>query len=230
MSIDAVTLGAGASLLVAASLQSRRATANLLRSDDRCRPIRTGCVYALAAERHSRRDARLRAWRCTVARPRARHALDTDRIAVAPGGNRFDYYADARWAETAPQMLQQNLVDALDGRRSLRAASAPRRRACRRDAARRGTAALRSRAAAGGRIAPVVHVQMQASLVDSRRAARVTSFVSEASVPASENRMSAVVAAFEAASAKVIEDVVQRLRDAPVSVDSPRPAKAAATP
>ncbi len=49
----------------------------------------------------------------TVARPRAAAALDSERIAVVAGGNRFDYYAGVRWAEPAPQMLQQNLVAAL---------------------------------------------------------------------------------------------------------------------
>ena len=81
-----------------------------------------------------------------VARPRAAAAIDTDRIAVHSAGNRFDYYSAARWAESAPQMLQQNLVSRA-GRHG------PVRRWChdrpgtRADGtpARRGTATIRSR-------------------------------------------------------------------------------------
>src|SRR5687768_16426370 len=50
----------------------------------------------------------------TVARPRASRELDTDRIAVVPEPRRFEYYSDVRWAEPAPQMLQQNLVSAFE--------------------------------------------------------------------------------------------------------------------
>jgi len=60
----------------------------------------------------------------------------------------------------------------------------------------------------------VVHVQVQVSLVDSRRAARVVSFVSEAAVPASGNQLSAVVAAFDRANAQVVQDIVARVQSA----------------
>jgi len=53
-----------------------------------------------------------------VAPPRASASLDTDRIAVVQPDSRFDYFSGVRWAEPAPQMLQQLLVRALaaDGR------------------------------------------------------------------------------------------------------------------
>jgi ABC-type uncharacterized transport system auxiliary subunit len=66
--------------------------------------------------------------------------------------------------------------------------------------------------------APTVHVQVQASLVDSRRAARLVSFVSEAQVAATEPRRAAIVAAFERANAQVIADVVQRVATAAAAV------------
>jgi ABC-type uncharacterized transport system auxiliary subunit len=68
--------------------------------------------------------------------------------------------------------------------------------------------------AASSGAAPVVHVQVQASLVDSRRAARITSFVSEAAVPASENRLRAVVVAFDRANAQVVGDIAARVQAA----------------
>ena len=154
-----------------------------------------------------------------VARPRAAAAIDTDRIAVHSAGNRFDYYLDARWAESAPQMLQQNLVSALAATAQFGGGvlSAPARvptELLLDVELRRFEVVTAGADAASSGAAPVVHVQVQASLVDSRRAARVTSFVSEASVPASENRLSAVVDAFERANAQVVSDIAARVQAA----------------
>jgi len=153
------------------------------------------------------------------ARPRAAAAIDTDRIAVHSAGNRFDYYSAARWAESAPQMLQQNLVSALtataqfDGGVMTAPARVPTELLLDVELRRFEVVAAGADAASPG-AAPVVHVQVQASLVDSRRAARVTSFVSEASVPASENRLGAVVVAFDRANAQVVSDIAARVQAA----------------
>jgi len=155
-----------------------------------------------------------------VARPRAASPLDTDRIAIAPGSNRFEYYSGARWSQTAPQMLQRALVDSLtaDGRfAAVLAAPARVPAELMLDVELRRFEAV----ATDSESAPVVHVQILANLVDSRRALRVVSFLSEATAPARENRMGAVVDAFEAASAKVVADVVQHLREAQVPVTLP---------
>lgn len=145
----------------------------------------------------------------TVARPRASRALDTDRIAVVPAPRRFDYYADVRWAEPAPQMLQQNLVAALEASaRFAGVVAAPARvpSELMLDVEVRHFEAVTDSSGA----TPEVTVQLQTSLIDMRRAARVTSFVSEARVAATDNRRAAIVAAFDQASARVIADVVQR--------------------
>ena len=149
----------------------------------------------------------------TVARPRASTALDTDRIAVVPEPSRFDYYSDVRWAEAAPQMLQQNLVAALEASgRFAGVFAAPARAPAELllDVELRHFEAV----AASADATPAAFVQVQANLVDSRRAVRVASFVSEARVPAADNRRRSVVAAFEQASARVIADVVTRVGDA----------------
>ncbi len=162
-----------------------------------------------------------------VARPRAATALDTDRIAVQSAGNRFEYYADARWAESAPQMLQQNLVSALaataqfSGGVMTAPARVPTELLLDLELRRFEVVTAGADAAASG-AAPVVHVQVQASLVDSSRAARVTSFVSEANVPATENRLQAVVAAFDRANAQVVNDIAARVQAAAAALP-PRP-------
>lgn len=154
-----------------------------------------------------------------VTRPRAGGSLDTDRIAVRAAGNRFDYYTGARWAGSAPQMLQEQLVEALaaTGRFGGGVFAAPARvptELLLDVELRRFEAVTTSADAATSSAAPVVHVQVQASLVDSRRGVRVTSFVSEATVPATENRLAAVIAAFERANAQVVTEVGAKIQAA----------------
>ena len=154
-----------------------------------------------------------------VARPRAAAAIDTDRIAVHSAGSRFDYYTAARWAESAPQMLQQNLVSVLAGTAQFGGGvmTAPARMPTELLLdleLRRFEAVTAGADAASSGATPVVYVQVQASLVDLRSTARVTSFVSEASVPAAENRLSAVVAAFDRANAQVVGDIAARVQAA----------------
>jgi cholesterol transport system auxiliary component len=153
-----------------------------------------------------------------VARPRAATALDTDRIAtVIEDGGRFDYYAGVRWAEPAPQMVQQQLVAALSGGGTFGGGvfAAPARVPAELMLdveLRRFEAVTASPAGTGHGGAPTVYVQVQASLVDSRKAARVTSFVSSAQVAAAENRRAAIIAAFERATSQVVADVTQRVQ------------------
>jgi len=145
----------------------------------------------------------------TVARPRASRALDTDRIAVVPGPRRFEYYSDVRWAEPAPQMLQQNLVAAFEASgRYAGTVAAPARVPSELllDVEVRHFEAV----AASPGATPEVFVQVQSSLVDVRSAKRLTSFVSEARVAAAGNRREAIVAAFDEANARVVADVVDR--------------------
>jgi cholesterol transport system auxiliary component len=144
----------------------------------------------------------------TVARPRSATSLDTDRIAVVAAGRRFDYYAGVRWADAAPHMLQQQIVQGLVGSGRFAAVhSAPSRVPAELllDVELRRFEADTS---AGG--APVVHVQLQASLIDTRRGVRAASFVSEAAVPAGANRREAIVEAFDRAAAQVVAEVVER--------------------
>jgi ABC-type uncharacterized transport system auxiliary subunit len=158
----------------------------------------------------------------TVARPRAAPALDTDRIAVVPAASRFEYYTGVRWAEAAPQMLQQNLVAALDASGRYAGVFASPARVPSElmlDVELRHFEAI----AGGTSTAPKVRIQLQASLVDVRRASRIASFVAEADVAAAGPRRADVVAAFERANAQVVADVVQRVATAtaalPASTD-----------
>jgi cholesterol transport system auxiliary component len=155
----------------------------------------------------------------SVARPRAAESLDTERIAVAQAGSSFDYFAGVRWAEPAPRMLQQMLVDAFvaDGRFAVTVAS-PSRVPVEflLDVELREFTAAYAREGAP----PEVRVQWQATLVDAKGGTRMGSVLAKASVTATANRREAIVQAFQQATDRAIADTVAGVRSA--SAKAPR--------
>ena len=53
-------------------------------------------------------------WSISIATPQANALLDSDRIAVRPTPDRLQTYKGARWADTAPELLQTALVRAFE--------------------------------------------------------------------------------------------------------------------
>jgi cholesterol transport system auxiliary component len=149
----------------------------------------------------------------TVARPRSVSSLDTDRIAVTTPGHGFDYLAGARWADTAPQMVQQLLVDTLvaEGRFAT-AVAAPSRVPT--DMLLEVELRRFEAVYASVGESPRILVQLQANLVDVRRGARVASFDSRAEATAARNDRTAVVAAFQDATARAAQDAALRAGEA----------------
>lgn len=49
-----------------------------------------------------------------IDKPDAPAAIDTNRIVFQPSSNEIQYFADARWSDRAPKLVQLLLVDALD--------------------------------------------------------------------------------------------------------------------
>jgi cholesterol transport system auxiliary component len=145
-----------------------------------------------------------------VSRPRAPPSLDTDRIAVTTPGHGFDYLAGARWADPAPQLLQQLLVGALaDEAHFAAAVAAPSRVPA--DLLLDVELVRFEAAYADVDVPPTVMVELGVSLVDARRGLRLTSFRSAASATAARNDRSAVVAAFERATDQAVSDAATRI-------------------
>jgi cholesterol transport system auxiliary component len=212
--------GALAALLLLGSLAG--CTDGLLKSDA---PVAD--TYRLAAvPEAAAQPATPLPFAIIVQRPRASVALDTDRIAVVAAGSRFDYYSAAQWAEPAPQMLQQQLVAALvaTGQFGGGVFAAPARVPAELlldVELRRFEAATNGADSANPGASPVAHVQAQFSVIDSRRGTRVTSFVADAAVPATANRLSAVVAAFDQANAQVLRDAGAQVQAAVAALPAP---------
>lgn len=147
-----------------------------------------------------------------VARPRAASSLDTERVAVARPGGGFDYVAGVRWADAAPQMLQLLLVQAFtaDGRFAATVASPSRVPTdLLLDVELRRFEAVYS--ATDG--PPRVRVELQATLVDIRKGARLASFLAASEAVAERNRQPDVVAAFGIATNQALQTVVTRVRE-----------------
>ena len=194
-----------ASMLVAA-LACSACSGGLLKSD-----IEPPDVYRLSATevQHGGQTLGLA---LAVARPRAPAALDTDRLAVVKPGLGFDYFAGMRWAEPAPSMLQQLLVQALaaDGRFATTVA-APSRVPTELllDVELRRFEAVD----AGEGQTPRVDVEIQGSLVDLRDRRRVGSFSAVASATASERRRPALIRAFQQATDAAVGTLLGELRE-----------------
>ena len=75
-------------------------------------------VYLLPAQQQPPHATPAVDWSLRVLAPRASQVLDSNRIAVQPRGDLLSVYKGARWADGAPPLLRDRLLDAFraDGR------------------------------------------------------------------------------------------------------------------
>ncbi len=146
----------------------------------------------------------------SVARPRSSLSLDTDRIAVTKPGRGFDYLADARWADPAPQMLQQLLVDTLTrDARFATVVAAPSRVPT--DLMLDVEIGRFEAAYSNVDAPPTVMVEFGVNLVDVRSGQRLTSFRVAATAVAARNERGSVVEAFEQAMDQALREAASRI-------------------
>ena len=151
-------------------------------------------------------------------RPEAGPGLDSDRIALLRSDHRFDFYAASRWAAPAPDLVESVMLDALRATGAFSAVfddSAPYAPVYNlRCGLRRFESDYTSeRGGAGGR-APTVHVALDCTLGRRRDRQLLASFTAQGSSVAGEDRLSAVVAAFEAATATAMKELGRAIVDA----------------
>jgi cholesterol transport system auxiliary component len=146
----------------------------------------------------------------TVARTRAASSLDTDRIVVRQPQLGFDYYLGVRWSEPAPEMLQRLLVETLAaGGRWAAVYAAPARV----PAEQMLDVELRRFEAdyANPDAAPTVRIEAQFTLVGLGAGGRLASFALVETEPAQQNRRDSVLAAFDRATARLLQQAGTRL-------------------
>jgi len=146
------------------------------------------------------------AGRVVVQRPEASPGLESERIALVRSEQRFDFYAASRWAAPAPDVIASVMIDALRATGAFSAVlddSAP-------FAARYSLRCMLRRFEADytkERGAPTVFVALDCSLGRRRDRELLASFVAQGSARATEDRLNAVVAAFETATAAAMSEL-----------------------
>jgi ABC-type uncharacterized transport system auxiliary subunit len=148
----------------------------------------------------------------TVLKPKLRPGLESDRIAVLYPDRHLDYFAGARWSGPLGEVLQDLAVQEFRSRADLRAVSG--------DASVFASAywleievmdfqAEYSSAAA----APTVHVQFLARLGGAGDRRILGQFAASAQQPAAENRLTAIVGAYELAADAALAEIAARSRE-----------------
>jgi cholesterol transport system auxiliary component len=141
-----------------------------------------------------------------VLRPRVRAGLDTDRIAALYPDRHMDYYADVRWSGPLDEVLQDLTVQQFHVNPGLRNVSAD-------VSVFASTYWLEVEvmdfqaeySAAGG--PPTVHVHFQARLGNSGDRHVLARFESDVREAAADNRMSAIVDAYNRAADQALSDI-----------------------
>lgn len=155
-------------------------------------------VYVISAPAPTPSDSAPLAVDLNVARPIARPGLDTDRIAVLNADRRLDYYAGGRWGAEADLVVQDLLVESLRNTGRLRMVQGDLSAISAEYVLQTELNDFQAEYAAGGGD-PIVRVTLVCTLgrVKDRRSLAV--FTAAATAPASNNTLTAVVAAFESA-------------------------------
>jgi cholesterol transport system auxiliary component len=148
-----------------------------------------------------------------VLRPLAAPGLDSERIAVLRGGARLDYYAASRWPAPLPDVLQSLAVTALRAAGQYRAVQAGTTVFAADQLLQIEIRRCQAEYGSGGEV--VVHVQLVATLANRADRTLVNTVTAESAVPAAENRLQAVIAAFRSAVDAALGQLVTQLAPRP---------------
>jgi cholesterol transport system auxiliary component len=163
-------------------------------------------IYLLAPPLQALPNAGTASWPLSIALPRTSESLNTQRIALKRGAV-MDYYADAQWSDMAPQLLQTLIVNAFEKSGGI-AAVARDVDGIRADflldsEVREFEARYDSEGAP-----PTIVVSVMAKLLTAQAHDVVGTHETRHETPATANSVAAVVAAFDVATAAVLEDLV----------------------
>ncbi|MEQ1580211.1 MAG: ABC-type transport auxiliary lipoprotein family protein [Steroidobacteraceae bacterium] len=159
-------------------------------------------TYVLAPAPAPSSSGAVAAFDVVVSEPTSSPGLHSERIAVLHPDRHLEYYAGARWGGTAAEVMQSLIVGSMRNQHLFRSVTA----------ASSGNAAthvvdieLRDFQAeyGTGRDAPTVKVTIVANVLRLTDRKLIAVIPATASVPANENRLTQVVAAFEAAAQQV---------------------------
>lgn len=151
-----------------------------------------------------------------IPRPAVQPGLDTFRIALTRAGNELDFFALSRWSEALPEVLGAFAVQSMAG--TFTTVTALDRNVGAADFELLLTARnFEARYEEGSR-APVVRVAFDCLLTGTRPRRVLGSCDVEVEEPASDNRMSAIVAAFERGAQRALDEIRSKVQSLSAAV------------
>jgi len=146
-------------------------------------------------------------WQLVVEEPLASGGLDNNRIALRPKQTQLKYFADARWTERAPKMVQTLLIESFENTGKIVGVG---RQAIGLRANFNLKTELREFQAEyfNDDGVPVVHVRMNAKIVRLPRQMIVASKTFSARLPAADADMTSIIVAFDDALGRVLKNLV----------------------
>ena len=148
-----------------------------------------------------------------VQRPVAGPGLDSDRIVLLRSDRRFDVYAATRWAAPAPDLVASVLVDQLRGASLFSSVLDDTAPYAPRYTLRCGLNRFESDYTGGGR-APSIEVVLDCTFGRYRDRTLLANFTAHGSAAAGDDRIGAVVAAFESATGKAVAELERNVAEA----------------
>jgi len=165
--------------------------------------------YLLRAEIAKPSTAAQGAGTVQVLRPSASPGLMGSRIAVMRPGARIDYYANARWVEEAPALLQSQIIDALrTGGRFATVESDTEPFAAR---YLLSVDIVNFQAQYSDAGAPTVFVTLNCTFGRRTDRSVIVSFAAQGSAHASADHLEAVVAAFATATSQAMQQIAESI-------------------
>jgi cholesterol transport system auxiliary component len=142
-----------------------------------------------------------------VIRPRVRAGLDTDRIAALYPDRRLEYFADARWSGPLDEVIQQLAVQQFHATANLRNVSVEASVFTSNYWLEIEVADFQAQYSAAN-APPLVHVRFLARVGTSTDRHMLAVFDANAQVAASDNRMSAIVDAYNRAADQALAEII----------------------
>ncbi len=130
-----------------------------------------------------------------------------DRILTVSGG-KVAYIADTRWAAPAPALWDQAVTAAFDANHGAVRLAARGEPTSAGQALRLDVRTFETRYDQGSKSAPEILVRVRVAMLSPRASSTLNEQIFEARVRASRNRVTAIVAAYDAAVSQVLDEVV----------------------
>ena len=162
----------------------------------------------------------------TALMPRVRTGLDTDRIAALYPDGKLDYFAGARWSGPVDEVVQDLVLQSFRGRfRNVGTDTSAFNAGYWLEIEVMDFQAEYDASRPGG--APTVHVHLLARVGTAGDRRMLGSFEADTRQPAADNRLTAVVAAYNAAANRALGEIVEQttkaLDDLPRTPRAPPP-------